>query len=130
MFVVLMMWLRRPGGEKCNGFIKKTAASDGSGYVPTSVGALASIETVAEQLPRHCFGWYLSLCMPSPTSSSASQPLRMHSGARFYKCDSQVQTPRDGNWTGEFGTITSNADRKAYAEVGVTMWQACVARQQ
>src|ERR1035441_8130541 len=38
----------------------------------------------------------------------------MDKGAHFYKCDFQVHTPRDPNWTG--ADATSDADRKAYAE--------------
>jgi type III restriction enzyme len=38
----------------------------------------------------------------------------MDKGAHFYKCDFQVHTPRDPNWTGT--EATSDADRKAYAE--------------
>jgi type III restriction enzyme len=41
--------------------------------------------------------------------------LRVDRGARFYKCDFQVHTPRDAGWTGEFSEIISDADRKAYA---------------
>jgi chromosome segregation protein len=43
----------------------------------------------------------------------------MDRGARFRKCDFQVHTPRDGNWSGEFATVVSDAERKAYAEVFV-----------
>ncbi len=38
----------------------------------------------------------------------------MDKGAHFYKCDFQVHTPRDLNWTG--ADATSDADRRAYAE--------------
>jgi len=38
----------------------------------------------------------------------------MDKGAHFYKCDFQVHTPRDPNWTG--ADATSDTDRKAYAE--------------
>ena len=38
----------------------------------------------------------------------------MDKGAHFFKCDFQVHTPRDINWTG--ADATSEADRKAYAE--------------
>lgn len=38
----------------------------------------------------------------------------MDKGAHFYKCDFQVHTPRDNNWSG--GDATSTAERKAYAE--------------
>jgi chromosome segregation protein len=38
----------------------------------------------------------------------------MDKGAHFYKCDFQVHTPRDPNWTG--ADATSDADRKAYAD--------------
>lgn len=39
----------------------------------------------------------------------------MDRGARFYRCDFQVHTPRDQNWTGEFANVVSEQDRKAYA---------------
>ena len=38
----------------------------------------------------------------------------MDKGAHFFKCDFQVHTPRDINWTG--ADATSEADRNAYAE--------------
>jgi type III restriction enzyme len=38
----------------------------------------------------------------------------MDKGAHFYKCDFQVHTPRDINWTG--GDAVSDDERKAYAE--------------
>ena len=41
-------------------------------------------------------------------------------GAHFYRCDLQVHTPRDGNWTGS--DRTSEADRLAY---GSMLVQAC-----
>jgi len=62
--------------------------------------------------------------MPDNPSNrpSASSPLRVDRGARFYKCDFQVHTPRDSNWAGEFSTVTSEADRTAYAKAFV---EAC-----
>src|SRR6266404_735867 len=36
-------------------------------------------------------------------------PLRMDRGARSYKCDFQVHTPRDANWGGEFASVVSDA---------------------
>jgi type III restriction enzyme len=50
---------------------------------------------------------------------SNPQPLRIDRGARFYRCDFQVHTPRDLNWAGEFSTVTSETDRKAYAKAFV-----------
>lgn len=44
----------------------------------------------------------------------------MDKGAHFYKCDFQVHTPRDANWTGVEAVTT--ADRKTYAE---ELIQAC-----
>jgi chromosome segregation protein len=38
----------------------------------------------------------------------------MDKGAHFYKCDFQVHTPRDAQWTG--GNAVTDAERKAYAE--------------
>jgi len=40
----------------------------------------------------------------------------MDRGARFYKCDLQVHTPRDSEWTGLFSTVTLDVDRGAYAK--------------
>jgi len=57
----------------------------------------------------------------NPTTPPLAQPmLRVDRGARFYKCDFQVHTPRDSRWAGEFSEITSEADRKVYAESFVT----------
>jgi chromosome segregation protein len=47
----------------------------------------------------------------------------MDKGAHFYKCDFQVHTPRDANWSG--AEAVTPAERKAYAEELV---QACRAR--
>lgn len=41
-------------------------------------------------------------------------------GAHFYRCDLQVHTPRDRNWTG--GDRVSDADRRTYAS---SLVQAC-----
>ncbi|MBI5374202.1 MAG: hypothetical protein HZA77_02135 [Candidatus Schekmanbacteria bacterium] len=38
----------------------------------------------------------------------------MDKGAHFYKCDFQVHTPRDLNWSGENATTAD--ERKVYAE--------------
>jgi chromosome segregation protein len=38
----------------------------------------------------------------------------MDKGAHFYKCDFQVHTPRDAQWTG--GNAVTDMERKAYAE--------------
>jgi type III restriction enzyme len=38
----------------------------------------------------------------------------MDKGAHFFKCDFQVHTPRDSQWSG--GDATTDAERKAYAE--------------
>lgn len=54
-----------------------------------------------------------------PTPPVAQPSLRVDRGARFYKCDFQVHTPRDSRWAGEFSEITSDADRKAYAKAFV-----------
>jgi chromosome segregation protein len=56
----------------------------------------------------------------NPTTPPVALPLlRVDRGARFYKCDFQVHTPRDSRWAGEFSEITSDADRKAYAKAFV-----------
>src|SRR5436190_14411915 len=55
----------------------------------------------------------------SITQSVAQPSLRVDRGARFYKCDFQVHTPRDSRWAGEFSEIVSDADRKAYAKAFV-----------
>lgn len=44
----------------------------------------------------------------------------MDKGAHFYKCDFQVHTPRDAQWSG--GEAVTDAERKAYAE---ELIQAC-----
>lgn len=44
----------------------------------------------------------------------------MDKGAHFFKCDFQVHTPRDANWTG--AEATTSQERKAYAE---ELIQAC-----
>ena len=61
----------------------------------------------------------------NPTTQPVAQSsLRVDRGARFYKCDFQVHTPRDFGWAGEFSVITSEADRKAYAKAFVaTCWR-------
>src|SRR6267142_4436428 len=38
----------------------------------------------------------------------------MEKGAHFYKCDFQVHTPRDAQWSGT--NAITDAERKAYAE--------------
>src|SRR5438552_17021234 len=38
----------------------------------------------------------------------------MDKGAHFHKCDFQVHTPRDANWSGT--DAVTEAERKAYAE--------------
>lgn len=56
----------------------------------------------------------------NPTTPPVALPLlRVDRGARFYKCDFQVHTPRDSRWAGEFSEITSDEDRKAYAKAFV-----------
>jgi type III restriction enzyme len=56
----------------------------------------------------------------NPTTQPVAQSsLRVDRGARFYKCDFQVHTPRDSGWAGEFSEITSEADRKVYAKAFV-----------
>lgn len=44
----------------------------------------------------------------------------MDKGAHYYRCDLQVHTPRDLNWTGK--ECVSLEDRRAYAE---SLVQAC-----
>jgi hypothetical protein len=56
---------------------------------------------------------------PIPTGETSGSPLRIDRGARFYKCDFQVHTPRDARWTGEFGGATSASEREAYAKAFV-----------
>jgi len=55
----------------------------------------------------------------STTPTVAQPSLRVDRGARFYKCDFQVHTPRDSHWAGEFSAITSEIDRKEYAKAFV-----------
>ena len=49
----------------------------------------------------------------------AASSLRVDRGARFYKCDFQVHTPRDSGWAGEFSEVITEADRKTYASAFV-----------
>mgnify|MGYP001571868701 FL=1 len=49
-----------------------------------------------------------------PCSSAVGSPAHMNGGARFYRCDFQVHTPRDINWHG--ADAVSAPDRDAYAK--------------
>lgn len=40
---------------------------------------------------------------------------RMDHGARFHKCALQIHIPRDSEWSGEFCTVVSTAERALYA---------------
>lgn len=55
--------------------------------------------------------------MPGQTTTQTVglSSLRVDRGARFYKCDFQVHTPRDLQWAGEFSEVLSDTDRKSYA---------------
>lgn len=61
----------------------------------------------------------------SVSSKGTLSPRRIDRGARYYKCDFQVHTPRDPQWAGEYSNIATDSERAQFAEALV----ACCRRQ-